>query len=203
MITFKLIQETSPDCPRENENLGTMACVHGRYNLGDDNAVNELSDIITSHSMYRDSFEEEYNLSNLLDLYKIGEKIGLFALCLPLYLYDHSGIRMSTSAFSCSWDSGQVGFIYVTKEQARNKFNVKRIGKKLVERINNILLSEVEKYDQFLTGDVYGFEVLDDNEDPIDSCWGFYGVNVENNGMLEHIDEKYHSLAKNAVVEYN
>ena len=28
---------------------------------------------------------------------------------LPLYLFDHSGITMNTSGFSCPWDSGQVG----------------------------------------------------------------------------------------------
>jgi len=32
-----------------------------------------------------------------------------------LYLYDHSGITMSTSPFSCPWDSGQVGFAYVDR----------------------------------------------------------------------------------------
>ena len=34
---------------------------------------------------------------------------------LPLYLYDHSGITMSTGSFCDSWDSGQVGFISVNE----------------------------------------------------------------------------------------
>jgi len=33
---------------------------------------------------------------------------------------------------------------------------------------------EVETYDQFLTGDVYGFQVVDSDDEVIDSCWGFY-----------------------------
>lgn len=36
---------------------------------------------------------------------------------LPLFLYDHSGITMSTSVFSCPWDSGQVGWIYASKQK--------------------------------------------------------------------------------------
>ena len=39
-------------------------------------------------------------------------------LMLPLYLYDHSGITMNTTGFSCPWDSGQVGWIYAFKEDA-------------------------------------------------------------------------------------
>lgn len=38
-------------------------------------------------------------------------------IILPLYLYDHSGITMSTSVFSCPWDSGQVGWIYASKQK--------------------------------------------------------------------------------------
>ena len=42
-------------------------------------------------------------------------------LMLPLYLYDHSGLAMSTESFSgraphAEWDSGQVGWIYVSKK---------------------------------------------------------------------------------------
>ena len=38
---------------------------------------------------------------------------------LPLYLYDHSGITISTRPFSCPWDSGQVGWIYASKDTFR------------------------------------------------------------------------------------
>lgn len=35
---------------------------------------------------------------------------------LPLYVYDHSGVRLNTTGFSCPWDSGQVGWIVATRE---------------------------------------------------------------------------------------
>ena len=38
---------------------------------------------------------------------------------LPLYLFDHSGISISTGSFHDPWDSGQVGFIYASKEKAK------------------------------------------------------------------------------------
>lgn len=46
-------------------------------------------------------------------------------IVLPLYLYDHSGITMNTTGFSCPWDSGQVGWIYASKEDALKEFGGK------------------------------------------------------------------------------
>ena len=94
---------------------------------------------------------------------------------LPLYLYDHSGITMSTAPFSCPWDSGQVGYIYVTKSQIRKEYRCKRISPKLRARILGYLRSEVDEYDNYLTGEVYGFRVFDCCGYDVDSCYGFYG----------------------------
>ena len=46
---------------------------------------------------------------------------------LPLYLYDHSGITMNTGGFSCSWDSGQMGWIYATKEDIQKEYGLSLI----------------------------------------------------------------------------
>lgn len=54
----------------------------------------------------------------------------LIALCkdkvaiLPLYLYDHSGLTMSTSDFGDRWDSGCVGFIYMDKDTAMKEIGM-------------------------------------------------------------------------------
>ena len=102
---------------------------------------------------------------------------------LPLYLYDHSGITMSTSPFNCNWDSGQVGWVVVSKENVRKEFGVKRINKKLIEKVTNILEGEIKTYDQYLTGDIYGYKIFKvtecelghEHKEELDSCWGFYG----------------------------
>ena len=77
---------------------------------------------------------------------------------------------MSTGRFSCPWDSGQVGFIYVSREKVRKEYGWKVITKEREERIYEILRGEVEVYDQYLTGQVYGYIVfeapnLEDNPD--------------------------------------
>lgn len=105
----------------------------------------------------------------------IQRAISKNVIMLPLYLYDHSGITMRTSPFSCPWDSGQVGFIYVTREKILKEYSVKRISKKMRNKVVELLKGEVKMYDQFITGDVYGYEVEKDDEF-IDSCWGYYGL---------------------------
>lgn len=56
------------------------------------------------------------------ELLRLCEKCGDVAI-LPLFLYDHSGLAMSTGSFvgrahHAEWDSGQVGYIYMTKDTA-------------------------------------------------------------------------------------
>ena len=73
------------------------------------------------------------------------------------------------------------------------------------DRADKYLEGEVETYDQYLRGDVYGYtltkktihqekcphcgEVIREYEDEeeVDSCWGFYGDCLEENGILDNI----------------
>lgn len=155
--TLEIVQDNNPDSPREWDNMGTMICFHGRYNLGDKHNYD--------HKDY--SGWEEMETAII--------KNESPAVILPLYLYDHSGITISTSPFSCPWDSGQIGFIFVSKEKLRKEYGVKRITKEVIERAEKCLLAEVNTYDQYLTGDVYGYKVIDEEGNEEDSCWGYYG----------------------------
>lgn len=51
------------------------------------------------------------------------------------------------------------------------EFSAKRFTKSLKNKALIIAQGEVETYDQFLRGEVYGYKI-DNNGD---SCWGFYG----------------------------
>jgi hypothetical protein len=97
---------------------------------------------------------------------------------LPLYLYDHSGISISTGSFSCPWDSGQVGFIYCSKEHARKewgeKYNPGITEEEIWEKAEACLRGEVKTYDDYLTGQVVGYVAEDPDGEQIHSCWGFY-----------------------------
>jgi hypothetical protein len=165
--TIHIYPDDDPESPREWDNMGTMVCFHNRYNLGDEK-------------------HDFYDPDDLLDF--LNENKGKI-IYLPLYLYDHSGISMSTGReypFNCPWDSGQVGIIYVTYETIRKEYRCKRVSKKLRQRVVEYLQGEVETYDQYLTGDVYYYNVTCNKcGESVDSCGGFYGSNWKENGILE------------------
>lgn len=159
--TIEIVPDTDPLNPRkEFSNLGTMLCFHKRYNLGDEKSIR--------HEDFASWDEMESHIYAELDA----------AIVLPIYMYDHSGITISTSPFSCRWDSGQIGFIYVSKETVRKEYGCKRISKRIKAIANAVLLGEVETYDQYLTGSVYGWEVSktdDEDKEVLDSVWGYFG----------------------------
>jgi hypothetical protein len=66
-------------------------------------------------------------------------------------MYDHSGITISYKPFSCPWDSGQIGWIFVNKDQVRREFGVKRISKKVMDKVRSVLIAEIEDYNEYLT----------------------------------------------------
>ena len=170
---IEIIPDESPESPREWDNLGTMVCFHNRYNLGDEH----------------DYRHQDY--TGWEDMKKAIIKNEDVGVILPLYLYDHSGITMSTERFSCPWDSGQIGWIFISKEKMRTEYSYKRVSKKLKSRVAGYLRGEVKVYDQYLTGDVYGYRITDtETDEEVDSCWGFYGSDVcmnEAEGMVNSI----------------
>lgn len=93
----------------------------------------------------------------------------------PVYAYIHGSVALSMSSFSCAWDSGQCGVIYVTREKIREMYGCKRITKRTLARVEALLRSEIETFSAYLSGEVYGYRILDDDDNEVDSCWGFYG----------------------------
>ena len=176
---IEVIQDESPSSPREDDNLGTMVCFHNRYDLGDEHNYKSGD--------YNGWDEMENNIIK-------NENVGVI---LPLYLYDHSGITISTSPFSCNWDSGKIGFIFISKEKMLKEYGGKIVTQTLKDKVEGYLKSEIEIYDQYLTGDVYGYRVSEvttcseghEHETEIDSCWGYYGQEecmLEGVGIVEY-----------------
>jgi len=92
-----------------------------------------------------------------------------FAL-IPYYAHIHSAIILSLSPFSCSFDSGQCGFIHVPYDHL-NGFPV------TPQEAYQIAQSDLLEYSAYLSGHIYGYTV-EPSHDPnfLQSCWGFTTV---------------------------
>ena len=199
-IRVRIVKYNDPESPREWDNVGTMVCWHSRYNLGDRqptiDSADFLRDLAADHvGAYDPELISDHHLGRILDKH---------FLILPLYLFDHSGLSISTGGFSCPWDSGQVGYIYCEKSHGIAECGDEETALKRLE-------SEVSIYDDYLSGNVYGFvieecetcETCEHEEwEHVDSCFGFYGSDPDKNGMLEHVDPVFHSALRAAEISY-
>lgn len=120
---------------------------------------------------------------------KYAKRIQEKAVILPIYIYDHSGITINTQEFHCQWDSGQIGFVYVSKEAVKKEWEWKLISKKRREHIEGILKANIAVIDDYLRGNVFGYMIEPMNANNKiecdDSCCGYYGNDMEKNGLLE------------------
>jgi hypothetical protein len=173
--TYEILHDTNPESPREWDNFGRMICFHKRYNLGDKNG------------MKSSDFEGWEDLKSYLVKNENAKVI------LPLYLYDHSGITISTAPFGCNFDSGQIGFIYCTEEDMSDNGMAGKVDE---ERAEVLLKGEVETYDSYLRGEVYGFEVYSNetcslghsHKELLDSCFGYYSEDEAEQEALSFVN---------------
>ena len=165
-VRVRIVPDHDADSPENWDQLGKIAYT-GRYTLG--------TEFVT-----RDRLDEiALGIKN-------GDLIGM-----PVYAYVHSGATISCgkrlrdgtlipgNPYHCQWDSGQSGFVYCTKEKAIAEFGKKILTARIKDSVLKCLGHEVEAYDQYLTGDVYGIIVehmVDDEWVETDSCRGFYGA---------------------------
>ena len=252
----RIVHDPDPINPRKDyDNLGTMLCWHRRYTLGDEqpkenptHAINRLAEeacprlaqIVenwegVSWEWLRDNtpnmtFEQRQQAigAHLREL--TNAVLDKYFVILPLYLFDHSGITMRCRPFSCPWDSGQVGYLVCSLEDARKNFMLDqgadwntcvpwdstggevKTTKSLREATVAVLEAEVELYDQYLRGDVFGF-VVEECETceccghtkwkELDSCFGFLGNDMTTNGILDQLayDSELVEMAKQADIE--
>lgn len=152
------------DDPREWSNLSKLVLFHNRYNL-----PNELN---IDHNDFIDWFDMEAFIQREYNP----------AIMRLVSMYEHGGVALRLGAPTCEWDSGYIGFMIVTKDHLREAFGIKRITKQYIEKAYNIMKGELETYDDYLNGNVYGYTI--DGDDWEDSLWGFYGYNHEESGLL-------------------
>ena len=151
-----IVVDEYPDNPREVYDHDTVLVDwHPNYTIGDRKATgNEIE-------AYRRGGIEL--LTRYLSITENAHTV------VPLRLLDHSGLRLwIADGYEGEpyggWDSGQVGFAYITRE------TVEKHG---FADPWSVLASDVQEMDSYLSGDVYGIVIVDPYGQEVDSCWGF------------------------------
>lgn len=145
-VTIEINYDDDPALnPRHDDNFSTIVDRTTKYGLSDEGPLLDKSELVEG----RDAV-------------------------LPLYIYDHSGITISTSPFGCQWDSGLIGYVYATEETMKKEFGVEELTIEHRKQAMRIMRAEVEIYDKYLRGEVYWFSY--DTGKIEDSCGGYYSI---------------------------
>jgi hypothetical protein len=166
------VQDLNPGDPREfDAYLGTMVCWHSRYALGDEQPREDWTEYFAG-VLGMDMDDRDLNRDQVV------HAMDRELIVLPLYVYEHGNITIQTAPFSCYWDSGQVGFVYVERRVAKEQMGWTRMTQGRIEQIETWLQAEVAEYDAYISGETYGMVVVDSRDDLLDSCYGFYGADA-------------------------
>ena len=201
------------DDPRNTYNISTMICWHRRYKLGDKHNYSTLgwggleeffADLCktvcgaTDDELENLAWEDMLKRLNESDLIYIKQ----------LNIYDHGGITISTLSsypYNDRWDSSPVGFVYITKQRLIEEKLCVETTMDWKESADAIIEDEVRIYDYYLRGEVYQYtleekitvdnrcphcgEIINsyDDYEEIDTCCGFYGCCLEENGILDSL----------------
>lgn len=178
--TIEIKQDSDPQNPRTDwDPAAHMVCWHSRHNLGDmesngkkgrEQRYSPVSEnypdgprqlLYELAGIASDALEEGEDIC-FADLYRLIEESG--TIIRTLGLLDHSGLHIYIGGRAHwsdpgGWDSGPVGYIYMTKEDIINTYG--NDSPESYENANKLMEGEVETYDDYLRGNVYGYNVED------------------------------------------
>lgn len=153
------------DCPEEPikdwDVFGTMLCAHRRYRIGN----MQVDEVIPEED--RAGFRSWSDIEDYIRCEWDAE------IVLPVYLYDHGILSISTQSFvgrahHAGWDSGQVGLIYCTRQEREEAGFTEEDAIKCMRSI-------VELENSYIQGAVWCFEIMKVHTCSADICCGFYG----------------------------
>jgi len=181
---MQIFYDESAGNPRtEFDNATKFAFSHRKYDLPNEGDV-------PFESLNFDSDKIEAWLRENADAYMIR----------LVSMHDHSGVSFYLGKPHEPWDSGIVGFIYITKKDAiANKWANKRGVSTRKQRLAMLgaMEADLKTYTQWSNGQVFGYVVTekckncDTYTENRDSCWGFYdleSIGIENPEFKEQIE---------------
>jgi hypothetical protein len=224
-FVLEIQQDEDAESPRSWDDIATVCSWHSRYNLGDHKVTykdgKKISDVNWNLNKNNYGSAEEILVTEIATRYpgfEVPDDVEDYGLVelpselyfVPLYIYDHSGIRLRTGSFHgllpgghAEFDSGQCGWVFVTKqtmdkEGLTEEYCMGNFGVSQEKYAEQLMQSEIELYDYYVSGQVYQASLYEKKNcdccghtdmeliDSIDSVNGLYPPNV-----LEDIADQF------------
>jgi hypothetical protein len=220
--TVALEWDEYADCsPREFDCLGSILAWHPRYSFQDNESVLERAGLTLASP---DDHATKEGLLRACGVNPTKDEI------LPLYLMDHGNIALSVGDFGDPWDSGQVGWVVCPYDKIREEYQLdgiitgdgrlgigldlsdffdttapqKRVTAAIRSEVRRIMMSEIQTYSAYVSGDVFSWGVYDREGDDVDSGGTFYDSSNKDETdyaieqAKERVDEKIDRLQDQA-----
>ncbi|HHL35196.1 MAG TPA: hypothetical protein ENJ30_12605 [Desulfobulbaceae bacterium] len=187
--TIEIVPDQDPENPRDGETNAAQIYIPewSKYrHFADKGALENLLVEVVPSAQFQALSDEEKELveEGTSALFRVAGEARA-ALALPLYLMDHGGIALSTGDFVDSWDSGQVGWVFVTSKRMKEVLVKEEFNKEGRKAASEAIRQEIATFNAYLCGDVWGWVLkshiysMESQEwilydDCEESVWGYY-----------------------------
>jgi hypothetical protein len=126
------------------------------------------------------------------------------AVVLPIYVYNHSGISVSTSSYryrmfdSAGWDWGISGIIYATESKIKKEYGGDKVTDEMRTKAIEALKGEIKTLDMYYKNEVYWYTVKEGGEE-VDSCYGVYAEDLKDlkKELKSMVNDDFKELVEN------
>ena len=133
---------------------------------------------------------------------KTADRAGEWLFTKPLYAYVHGGVKLSTSPFVDPFDSGQVGWVGIAKENAL----VEGLTAEDHEKMEQHVKAFIDDWNTYLAGDVWNvlIESTEDGVhfdfvDSVGGCMGWKSAEEDAESMIADHKNKIEGVDDNAI----
>lgn len=116
-------------------------------------------------------------------LREIGNKCDEYAALAELWRF--AGCAAIDSSISGYSQGDYADVLAVQTPQWREKVGAPKPDERSIERQSADIESDIETYQAYAFGDVYGYVIEDSDGEAVDSCFGFYGMDCDKSGLWD------------------
>lgn len=152
---FKLFYDEYSESPRLDDNVATILTWERNYNSPDEND-DTFEEFAEKHGV---DVSQEWNLDSVMDAMR---EEGYYVI--PVYALHHGVSHYSTHDFHDPWDSGVAGIAFCKKQKGLPDND---------DYLRTIIDQEIEVYDAWVNGEIYGIDLLSQSGAVLDSSAGY------------------------------